>query len=178
MHWLGQGCVALPGGLELFAPLAYDGPARAIVRALKYRGAAGLAGPMAAQMHACAPEGLLRADAVLVPVPLHPARARKRGFNQSERLARALARRTGCRVVDCLRRDGPSAPQVGLGRAERMAAPAAGISLRRGVRAPGRAVLVDDVATTGATLAACAEALRAGGSHGLAAITYARTPNR
>ena len=58
-------------------------------------------------------------------MPLHPARRRRRGFNQAERLARALAERTGLRVADCLRRRGPRTPQVELGRAERLAAPSA-----------------------------------------------------
>ena len=178
LRWLGAETVTLPGGLELFAPVAYEGPARALVRALKYRGATALAGAMAAQMVACAPAELLRAGTVLVPVPLHPARARRRGYNQAERIARALGRRTGLAVEDCLRRAGPGDPQVGRGRQERLASLDGRVSLRRGAEAPDAAVLVDDVATTGGTLGACAGALRGAGSHKLAGITYARTLNR
>src|SRR3954471_13059588 len=66
-----------------WAPLAYEGGARALVRALKFRGAVGLAATMAAQIAATAPEELL-GGFTLVPVPIHPARLRRRGYNQAE----------------------------------------------------------------------------------------------
>ena len=177
LRWLERGQEPL-AGLALWAPLSYEGPAAALVRGLKYRGAAGLAGPRAAQMAATAPPGLLEAPAALVPVPLHPSRRRRRGFNQAERLAAALSRRTGMPVEDCLARRGPRGRQVGRGRAERMGGPPGAFAVRAGRPAPPTVVLVDDVATTGATLAACAAALRASGSRRLSAIAYARTPGR
>jgi ComF family protein len=178
LRWRGQEPVDL-AGVEVWAPLAYDGPARAIVRALKFHGVPGLAVPMSAPMAAGAPAGLLDGSAALVPVPLHPRRARARGFNQAERLAAALGGRTGMRVDDCLRRRGPGgAHQVGRGRAERLAGIAGTVELRPCARPPTRALLVDDVVTTGATLAACAAALRAGGATEVAAIAYALTPGR
>ena len=160
--------------------MAYEGPARALVRALKFRGAAGLAAPLAAQIVAGAPAGVLpRAGTELVPVPLHPTRARRRGFNQAERLAAAVGSRTTMAVSDCLvRRGRPGARQLGRGRAERLAGIAGAIEVRRGATAPPRAVLVDDVLTTGATLAACAVALRGAGSREVTAVAYARTPGR
>lgn len=178
LRWLERRSVEL-AGVDVWAPLAYDGPAGALVRALKFRGATGVARPMAAQMAACAPPGLLAPAAVLVPVPLHPRRARMRGFNQAERLAAALARRTGTRVEDCLRRGGPAnGRQVGRGRAERLAGIAGAVELRPRAAPLVRALLVDDVVTTGATLAACAAALRATGTTDVAAIAYALTPGR
>jgi predicted amidophosphoribosyltransferase len=111
-----------------------------------------------------------------VPVPLHPARWRRRGFNQAERLARALSKRTGLRVRDCLRRSGSAAAQVGRGRAERLAG-APGRIFLAGLP-PARALIVDDVITTGATLAACAAALRAHGCEEVAGLAYARTLGR
>lgn len=178
LRWLEREPVEL-AGVAVWAPLAYDGPARAVVRGLKFRGALGLAQPMSAPMAAVAPPELLDGPAVLVPVPLHPRRARARGFNQAERLAVALGRRTGMRVEDCLRRRGPAGVhQVGRGRAERLTRIAGTVELRPGVRAPARALLVDDVVTTGATLAACSSALRAGGATEVAAIAYALTPGR
>jgi ComF family protein len=133
---------------------------------------------MAAQVVANAPAGWLDAVA-LVPAPLHPARLRRRGFNQAERLARAIERRAGVPVADCLARAGPRATQMGRGRAARLTGIAGAIALRREARAPpGRIIIVDDVITTGATLAACADALDQDGASEIAAIAYARTPGR
>jgi ComF family protein len=175
LRWLDDEPVALEG-VQLWAPVAYEGPARALVRGLKYRGAPGLAEPMAAQIAARAPRHLLAPEAALVPVPISAARRRRRGFNQAERIATALARRTGQPVTGCLRRGGDRGHQVGRDRAARLEA--AGRSLSLGGPAPARAVLVDDVATTGATLAACLDVLRGAGTAEVGALAYARTPGR
>lgn len=177
LRWLGEKQAEL-AGVRLWAAVAYEGPARALVRGLKYRGAPGLARPMAAQMAAGAPAALLECPAALVPVPLHPRRRRRRGYNQAERLAEALSRRTGLPVADVLCRQGPAARQVGQGREERLAGIAGSVALRTRAAPPGEAVLVDDVATTGATLSACAASLLAGGARSVRAVTYARTPGR
>jgi len=171
LRWLDRQPVEL-AGLEVWAPVAYDGPARALVRGLKFRGAAGLAATMAAQIAACAPPGLFGPPAVLVPVPIPARRARVRGFNQAERIAAALARRTGMRVVDCLRRSG-GGRQVGRGRSERLLALEGEVETRRGAAIPETVVLVDDVATTGATLAACAAVLHDSGSDCVLGVAYA-----
>jgi predicted amidophosphoribosyltransferase len=115
---------------------------------------------------------------VLVPVPAHARRLRGRGFNQAERIAAALGRRTGLRVNDCLVRSRPVAPQTGRRRAERVAAAAGTVALRRGARAPARALIVDDVITTAATIGACAEALLGAGCGRVQAVSCARTPGR
>jgi predicted amidophosphoribosyltransferase len=161
-------------GLRVWAPVAYEGPGRDLVRALKFRGALSLAGEMGAIAVASAPDGLLRG--ALVPVPLHPARLRRRGFNQAAVLADAIARRTGLAPAECLRRRGAGSPQVGRGRTARLAGPAGTIEAR--TRAPPVVLLVDDVVTTGGTLAACAAALREAGAAEVAAIAFARTPGR
>jgi ComF family protein len=161
-------------GVRVWAPVAYEGPARDLVRALKFRGALAIAREMAAMAVASAPDGLLRSS--LVPVPLHPVRLRRRGFNQAAVLARAIAERTGLARADCLRRRGPGPPQVGRGRGARLAGPAGSIEARGPV--PPVTLLVDDVVTTGATLAACAMALRKAGAREVSAIAFARTPGR
>jgi ComF family protein len=165
-------------GVRAWAPTAYGGPARDLVGALKFRGATAVAGTMAAQIAANAPAELLGAAPcpALVPVPLHVRRLRRRGYNQAALIADALACRTGLEVADCLRRTGSAATQVGRDRRERRLGPAGGIEL--GAPAPGRVLLVDDVATTGATLAACAAVLRAAGSIEVAALVFARTIGR
>jgi predicted amidophosphoribosyltransferase len=173
LHWLGANPVRL-AGVEVWAPVAYEGVARELVRALKYRGAERLAGPLAAQMAASAPSGLL--EGVLVPVPLHRARLRKRGYNQARLLAAALAERSGLELRDCLARRGGERPQAGRGRSERIASPGGGIALRPGAGPrPGPVLLVDDVLTTGATVAACARSLHAAGMGEVRALAYART---
>jgi len=177
LRWLGEEQVEL-SGVPLWAAVAYEGPARSLVGGLKYRGAPGLARPMAAQIAAGAPAGLLEHPAALVPVPLHPRRRRRRGYNQAERLARELSRRTGVPVADVLCRRGPDGRQVGRSREERLARLDGAVALRARARPPQRAVLVDDVTTTGATLAACAVALLGAGSGSVRAVTYARTPGR
>jgi ComF family protein len=161
-------------GVRVWAPVAYEGPGRDLVRALKFGGARSLAGEMAALAVASAPDELLRG--VLVPVPLHPVRQRGRGFNQAAALGEAIARRTGLAVADCLRRRGAGPPQVGRDRRARLAGPAGSIEARGAV--PRRALVVDDVVTTGATLAACAAALHRAGAAEVAAVAFARTPGR
>jgi ComF family protein len=155
--------------------MAHEGPARELVVALKFRGALPAADAMAAAMAAHVPPAMLQ-SATLVPVPLHPSRRRKRGFDQAARLAAALARRTGAPLSACLSRDGPATRQLGAGRARRLAAGRLVVAVRG--QAPPRAVLVDDVHTTGATFEACALALRAGGARQVVCLSYARTLRR
>jgi predicted amidophosphoribosyltransferase len=117
----------------------------------------------------------------LVPVPLHPRRLRSRGYNQAAAIAAALARRAGLDLVDCLARTGPALTQVGRDRGERRAGPAGAIRVSRPAAVlgvPVRVLLVDDVVTTGATLAACRAALVEAGSLEVSAVAFARTLGR
>jgi ComF family protein len=162
-------------GARVWAPVAYAWPARDLVHALKFRRARAVADAMAARIVASAPANWLD-EVTLVPVPLHPARERRRGFNQAAVIAEALARRAGAGVDECLVRTGDAAPQVGRHRSQRRAGPAGEIRL---VGAPPRrAVVVDDVVTTGATLAACAAILLESGTSEIAAVAFARTLGR
>lgn len=177
LRWLGPRPTE-GDGVAVWAPVAYEGPARGVVGALKFRGATRAAAAMAAAIAANAPPGWLWDGAVLVPVPLHPARARKRAYNQAERIARALAIRTGVDLHPCLERAGARGTQVGRDRAQRLTGIAGTVRLAQGGEAPARAVLVDDVITTGATLATCARVLREAGAGEVVGVAYARTPGR
>jgi predicted amidophosphoribosyltransferase len=170
----GTSCPARAAAFEhAWAPLAHDGPARRLVAALKFHGALPVARLMAAQIAASAPPELL-AGTMLVPVPLHPARRRARGFDQAALIARELAARTGLPLAVCLERRGRATRQLGADRAARRAAAERQL-LRVHGAAPTHALLVDDVHTTGATLDACARALRAAGTERVHAISYGRT---
>lgn len=179
LRWLSYDQPVAGAALPVWAAVSYEGPARALVRALKFRGAIGLVDALAAQIAANVPPGLLDGRS-LVPVPLHPSRRRRRGFNQAEEIAKALARRCGLPLADCLERvgGGARASQVGKGRDERLDALDGLIGMRAGAPLPLRALLVDDVVTTGATLVSCAAALAAAGVREVGALVYARTPGR
>jgi predicted amidophosphoribosyltransferase len=117
----------------------------------------------------------LRSGATIVAVPAHPAHARTRGYDQARLLARALARRTGAPIAQPLRRSGAALGQRGASRAERLREGRVAVRARH---APRRVLLVDDVHTTGATLDACAQALRAAGTAEVTAVTWARALRR
>jgi ComF family protein len=153
----------------------YEGTLRQIVRALKYQGHQSLGAHLGALMRQGDGGLLSRADAV-VPVPLHPWRRLRRGFNQADELARHL----GLPVWRALGRRSRGRPQAGLSAEHRRAnvEDAYGLSLdwsgllRR--RRPSHVVLIDDVMTTGATLDACSRVLRDAGVEWIGALTAAR----
>jgi predicted amidophosphoribosyltransferase len=171
----GRRCPGRPLAFDrAWAPVAYAGPSRALVRALKERGALPVVGVMAAQITATAPEALL-AGAVAVPVPADPLRHRLRGLDHAARLGHELAVRCGLPVAGALRRRASrTGRQAHAGRSVRLAAGRLPVEVRART-VPEIALLVDDVHTTGATLHACAVALRAAGTREVRALTYART---
>jgi ComF family protein len=115
----------------------------------------------------------LPADAVLAPVPLHPRRLATRGYNQAALLARDLATLSGRRQeARLLARVRDTPRQVGQARLERVANVDGAFRVRS--QRPGRVVLVDDVVTTGSTVRACAQALRAKGFELTAVVALAR----
>jgi ComF family protein len=139
---------------------------------LKSRGELRAAEFMAAQIAARAPADLLGVP--LVPVPAHPRRRRRHGFNQAEVIARGLARREAAPVRDLLVRTADHGPQVGLERRARLVNARGSVRSRSFSCPPERTVLVDDVYTTGATLDACARALLVAGVEEVFALTFAR----
>ena len=165
-------CAGWPDGFGSARSAVWlDGSARRAVHHLKYDGWWRAADAMADAMRTLAP---LTGRPVLIPIPLGARRRRRRGYNQSERLAAALATRVGGRVrEDLLARRRETPTQTALTPEERQANVAGAFVAAAATRglAP---VLVDDVFTTGATLAEAAVALLRAGALEVHAVTFAR----
>ena len=160
--------------LEWCAP--YAGVVRSAIHALKYAGERRLAVPLGAAIAARWAEAGAGGQ-VLVPVPIHAERLRHRGYDQAVLLAEAAAADLRLPAVTALARARPTRPQFELGRerrAENVADAFRVLDASRAAVAGRWIVLIDDVATTGATLVACANALLAGGASGVSACTVAR----
>ena len=156
------------------AAAAYEGPLERAIHRFKYEGWRCLAPALAALMaERMALDGL--SAGLLLAVPLHEARLRRRGYNQSELLAGELRSRFEVpRPPGRLVRLRDTPPQVGLDRLRRHANVADAFAWRGPPLGGEPVLLVDDVATTGATLEACAGALRAAGSGVVQGMTVAR----
>jgi ComF family protein len=154
---------------EAFPLFRFEGLVRSLLSAYKFKDRRSLA-PFFAGL--VAEEARARWDGwTIVPVPPRPDKLRERGWDQVEDIARELERR-GFEVARVLERRGES-QQKRLDKEARRANARAAYRLRGGSRAPLRALLVDDVVTTGATADACARALKEGGSERVALIALA-----
>jgi len=181
LPWAPDGLRA-PRGLDaLVAAVDFQAPIEGWIRRFKYPrpGVAGLDPGACALVRALALAAAARAPGpppeLVVPVPNHPRRLRARGFNPASELAAAIAAREKLRLAaHRLERVRDTPSQTGQGRAAR----------RRNVRGafrargplPPRIWLVDDVVTTGSTLAEAARALRRAGARSIVGICAARTP--
>lgn len=153
----------------------FEGPLRLAIHHLKYKGQRGLAQPLGALMAQAWPKAMRDGDC-LIPVPLHTARERERGYNQARLLAEELGRRIGLPVIcNAIYRVRATQPQVHLdARARRENVAGAFAATGQASMRGRRPVLVDDVCTTAATLSACAEALWQAGAAQVFAYTLAR----
>jgi ComF family protein len=154
----------------------FDGVMRDLIHALKFGDRHECVDLFGRWLRSAGAELLPGAD-LLVPVPLHRSRLWQRRFNQSAILARWLSAATGVPVeAHALRRVNATASQVGLSRAERQHNVAAAFGIAPADTARVRAkrvVLIDDVITTGATLDACARALKDAGAAGVDCLALA-----
>lgn len=158
------------------AALSYRGPVVGAVRAFKYHDQSWLAPHLARLMPGRnIPAALFDCDC-LVPVPLHPVRRRERGFNQAELLARELSALTGLPLAaDILSRRRNTPSQTALAPRERAENVAGAFAVPgSALPAPPRCLIVDDVMTSGATMRACAGALRAAGARTVRGLVLAR----
>lgn len=189
-HWLCPSCLAgspVPDrprvvtvesapcsfSLPVYSVAVHQGVAREAVHGLKYEGKRVLATPMAQRMRVCCPLTTLSPDVVLA-VPLHESRRRERGYNQSDLLARGIAGEAGLESpAGWLTRVRQTPPQVGLSARDRVENVRGAFAAAPGLRGR-RALLVDDVCTTGATMAACAAAVVAAGGTVVGGVTFTR----
>ena len=169
------GCRARLKSLSrLRSAAAYEGPLEIALQRFKYHGWRRLSAPLALLVaERLVVEGVSAPWAVAVP--LHISRQRQRGFNQSELLARELRRRLSLtKPPGELVRTRPTPPQVGHDRRWRLDNVKDAFAWRGSPLNAGSILLIDDVATTGATLEACAAALRAAGSGPVMGVSVAR----
>ncbi|MEZ0236105.1 MAG: ComF family protein [Actinomycetota bacterium] len=167
-----SGCGECPPGeiAHARAPFAFEGPARASIHHLKYGGVRGVGRALGAAMATCVPPG---AD-VVTWVPLARRRKAERGFDQARVLAVAVGRETGLPVRRLLRRVVATGPQAKRDAEARRAAMRGSFVARDRAIVPDHVLLVDDVLTTGATAAACAEVLLAHGASRVSLLVAAR----
>lgn len=162
------GLIAIEGADWAWAATTYEGTGRALVGQLKFAGRLALAAEAARAIVRIAP--IPSPGAEVVAVPPDPVRSRLRGFDPATLIAGELARRYKRPLAECLARS-HSPRQVGRSRAARIAQ---GPAVRLVREPPVQAILVDDVITTGTTLAASAAALREGGCAEILALAFAR----
>jgi ComF family protein len=163
-------CPPATGPEEPRAAFEYGGPVQEAIVRLKYGGRSDLGAPLGGLVARAA---VGSAADLVVPVPLHPVRLSERGFNHAALLAGPVARALGVPLRASVLRRQARAAQASLGRDERLANVRGAFTAR--CRIDGAAVmLVDDVITTGATSAACTEALLGAGARSVTVVALAR----
>lgn len=174
-----QWCLEHPAMIDgIRAPYLFEGPLRETVHRLKYRGWRATAPVLGGLLAAYLEHHKFPAQStgqVLVPVPLHPRRLRSRGYNQSHLLAKEAGKLLDMPVrQDLVRRAKDSPPQVEVRSSDQRRANVAG-SFEAAAGVEGLSILlVDDVATTGSTLFACAAALKEAGAARVWGVVLAR----
>jgi ComF family protein len=157
----------------VFAYGVFEEPLRELVHLFKYAGVTALARPLGRLLRRALPRD--RRFDLIVPTPLHWRRRWTRGYNQAMLLARELAPTLGLKPVNALRRTRATSTQTGLSRTARRANVAGAFTVWDASLVRGRRVLlVDDVMTTGATLRACAAALKRAGAQSVSIAVLAR----
>ena len=170
------GCVSRTLTIDgIRAPFRFEGTIRQAVYDIKYRNIRALSKPLSGLLHDYLLSDKLPAD-VLVPVPLHPKRLKERGYNQSALLARDLSKYGGLPVVnDLLIRAKYTTPQAKTSSIGERLRNVAGAFACNGPAFRGVSVLlIDDVATSGATLNAAAAALKSAGAATVWGLALAR----
>ena len=171
-----SGCTGREAKIDgIRSPFQFDGTMRQAIHQLKYRNLRALAAPLAELIYDYLVTNPMPGKA-LVPVPLHSKRLRERGYNQSGLLARKLAKLAGLPVIDdCLIRKRLAPPQAKTQNVKERRGNVADAFVCRDHRLKGSQVLlIDDVTTSGATLDACAAALKDAGAASVWGLVLAR----
>ena len=155
----------------------YEGTLRALIHLFKYGGMKPLSKTLAGHLASALPRD--QQFDLVVPMPLYWRRQWQRGFNQSELLARAIARRCGVPMEHAVRRTRATSAQAGLSNARRRENVAGAFRVKKASKVAGRrTLLIDDVMTTGATASACALALKRAGAKQVTLLALARVDRR
>lgn len=171
-----------PPYAALRSAYAFEGALRPAVYNLKYKGKTALAEPLSAILeHALQSDPTLQHQnyAALVPVPLHSWRHWRRGYNQSALLAEHLSPKIGVPALELLQRTRRTPSQVGLTENQRLENVRGAFAINHKLKfqfgnRTGAVLLIDDVCTTGATLAECARVLQSAGIAEVFGLTLAR----
>ena len=161
---------------RIHAGFAYreGGITREVVHSLKFDGHTSLANKMAEMLIRTIPAGFLDSDDVWVPVPLHWVRLGDRSFNQSFLLAREITAHTGGKIVTLLKRTRNTPAQSGQGLRTRVQNVKGAFAVSNKQEIPKSVLLIDDVVTTGATVAECARVLKESGVERVRVLSFAR----
>ncbi len=156
------------------AMAVYEEPLRSVIHKLKYGNGWRLAAPLGAMAAASLAPHLLSERPVVTFVPMHFRKRRERGYDHAEKLAAGVARALGLEAVPLLQRARPSPAQASLGYAERRLNVRGAFKPRPAAERSWEVVVVDDVLTTGSTMAECAAVLKTGGVRRVVACVLAR----
>ncbi len=171
-----------PGGLrkrpasltDVSICYVYTGPLPAAIHQLKYHKIRRMAEPLGQLLAEYLSRQPYHIDA-MIPIPLHPQRLAERGFNQAEVLAGEIVRRTGIPLISGLTRIRSTEKQARLNARQRAENVRDAFCWQASVLPPRRVLLIDDVLTTGATMAACADTLLAAGAMEIYGLALARS---
>lgn len=167
--------LTIPGIDRVYVRGSYDcEPLAQLIQKLKYHYWIGLAGVLDDVLASLVKELVMPKGTIIIPVPLHSRRHRERGFNQSLIIGKVLSKATGWPQTNLLQRTRHTTPQASLSATERTTNIIGAFGRGKFTNWPKSVILVDDVITTGSTIAECASVLRQHGVRKITAVALAK----